>query len=190
MLGILTLFLPLIGFLISCAIGKKFNNKISQYSTSSLLIISSILSWIIFFDILFFPNVEKIYLFNWINSGDFNVDWSIRIDSLTSVMLIIITNISAAIHVYSIGYMHNDKSISRFMSYLSLFTFFMLCLVTSDNLLQLFFGWEGVGLASYLLIGFWHHKNSANNAAIKAFIVNRIGDFAFFFRNSRSLFCF
>ena len=95
-------------------------------------------------------------------------------------MLIIITNISAAIHVYSIGYMHNDKSISRFMSYLSLFTFFMLCLVTSDNLLQLFFGWEGVGLASYLLIGFWHHKNSANNAAIKAFIVNRIGDFAFF----------
>ena len=174
-----TVFLPLLGFILSIILNKNISDKFSQYLTSILLIISSIFSWILFFKILNFPHVYKINLFNWINSGDFLVNWSIRIDSLSSIMLIVVTNISAAVHVYSIGYMHNDKSIPRFMGYLSLFTFFMLILVTSDNLLQMFFGWEGVGLASYLLIGFWHHKKSANNAAIKAFIVNRVGDFAF-----------
>ena len=121
----------------------------------------------------------KIHLFDWITSGELYVDWSFRIDSLSAVMLVVVTTVSACIHVYSIGYMSKDNSIPRFMGYLSLFTFFMLMLVTSDNLLQMFFGWEGVGLASYLLIGFWHHKDSANKAAIKAFIVNRVGDFGF-----------
>ena len=118
-------------------------------------------------------------MFNWITSGSFSVDWALRVDALTATMLIVVTSVSACVHLYSIGYMDKDKSIKRFMGYLSLFTFFMLMLVTSDNLLQMFFGWEGVGLASYLLIGFWHHKDSANKAAMKAFIVNRIGDFGF-----------
>ena len=114
-----------------------------------------------------------------IRDSSLSVDWSIRIDSLTTTMFIVICTVSACVHMYSIGYMKEDPSKIRFMGYLSLFTFFMLVLVSSNNLLQMFFGWEGVGLASYLLIGFWHHKASANNAAIKAFVVNRIGDFGF-----------
>ena len=123
--------------------------------------------------------LQVIYLMNWMTSGSFSVDWRLRVDALTATMLIVVTTVSACVHLYSIGYMSDDKSIKRFMGYLSLFTFFMLMLVTSDNLLQMFFGWEGVGLASYLLIGFWHHKESANKAAMKAFIVNRVGDFGF-----------
>ena len=123
--------------------------------------------------------IKIIMLFNWITSGSFSVNWSLRIDALTATMLIVVTSVSACVHLYSIGYMSEDKSIKRFMGYLSLFTFFMLMLVTSNNLLQMFFGWEGVGLASYLLIGFWHHKDSANKAAVKAFIVNRVGDFGY-----------
>ena len=118
-------------------------------------------------------------LFTWIDSGTLDVDWSLRVDTLTAVMLIVVTGVSSMVHVYSIGYMAEDTGIPRFMAYLSLFTFFMLMLVTADNLVQLFFGWEGVGLASYLLIGFWYDRPSANAAAIKAFIVNRIGDFGF-----------
>ena len=173
------IFLPLLGFLYSIFLGKLFGDKISQLITNLFLIISSILSWIIFFQYLRSSNIEVIYLFNWITSGDLSVDWSFRIDALTATMLIVVTSVSSCVHFYSIGYMKSDKSISRFMAYLSLFTFFMLMLVTSNNLLQMFFGWEGVGLASYLLIGFWHHKDSANKAAIKAFVVNRIGDFGF-----------
>jgi NADH-quinone oxidoreductase subunit L len=116
------------------------------------------------------------YLITWLDVGSLNVDWAIRLDTLSVVMMCVITLVSACVHIYSIGYMSHDPCRARFMSYLSLFTFAMLMLVTADNLLQLFFGWEGVGLASYLLIGFWNHKNSANAAAIKAFIVNRIGD--------------
>ncbi len=179
MLATFTLFLPLAGYVISFFFLRKSNPKYSQNLTSILIILSSILSWIILYNIIEYDEVNKINLFDWIDSGNFTVSWSLRIDTLTSVMFIVITNVSAAVHLYSIGYMKNDNSIPRFMSYLSLFTFFMLILVSSDNLLQMFFGWEGVGLTSYLLIGFWYHKKSANDAAIKAFIVNRVGDFGF-----------
>ncbi|PPR43872.1 MAG: NADH-quinone oxidoreductase subunit L [Alphaproteobacteria bacterium MarineAlpha5_Bin11] len=175
----LIVFLPLLGFLFSSIIGNKLNNKFSQYITSGFLILSAFFSWIIFYKFLINKENIDLIMINWINSGDFKVDWAIRIDALSIIMLMVVSNISALIHIYSIGYMSKDPSIPRFMGYLSLFTFFMLALVTSNNLLQLFFGWEGVGLASYLLIGFWHHKETANNAAIKAFIVNRIGDFSF-----------
>ncbi len=172
-------FLPLIGFLFCAFFGKKFNDIYSQVITTVLLFVSSIFSWIIFFKYLKKKETEQLYIFNWLTSGNFSVDWAFRIDALTSTMLIVVTTVSACVHLYSIGYMKDDKSINRFMGYLSLFTFFMLVLVTSNNLLQMFFGWEGVGLASYLLIGFWFKKNTANLAAIKAFIVNRIGDFGF-----------
>ena len=172
-------FLPLIGFLFCAFFGKKFNDIYSQVITTLLLFVSSIFSWIIFFKYLKKKETEQLYIFNWLTSGNFSVDWAFRIDSLTSTMLIVVTTVSACVHLYSVGYMKEDKSINRFMGYLSLFTFFMLVLVTSNNLLQMFFGWEGVGLASYLLIGFWFKKNTANLAAIKAFIVNRIGDFGF-----------
>ena len=112
-------------------------------------------------------------------SGTLSIDWAFRIDTLTAVMLVVVNTVSCLVHIYSIGYMHHDPHRPRFFAYLSLFTFAMLMLVTSDNLLQMFFGWEGVGLASYLLIGFWYKKPSANAAAMKAFIVNRVGDFGF-----------
>ena len=179
MLVSLTLFSPFVGFLVASILNKIVHYKYSQYITSIFVIFSSLCSWIIFFKILNDSQTSKVYLFDWIHSGDFFVEWSLRVDALTSVMLIVVTNISAAVHIYSIGYMKGDNSIPRFMGYLSLFTFFMLSLVTSDNLLQMFFGWEGVGLASYLLIGFWYHKKSANDAAVKAFILNRIGDFGY-----------
>ena len=172
-------FLPLAGFIYCSLLGKLFGDRNSQLVTNILLFISAILSWIIFFRYLGPTSTTTLQIFNWITSGTFSVDWSLRVDALTATMLIVVTTISACVHLYSVGYMNEDKSISRFMGYLSLFTFFMLILVTSDNLLQMFFGWEGVGLTSYLLIGFWHHKDSANKAAIKAFIVNRVGDFGF-----------
>ena len=175
----LIIFLPLIGFLFCFFFGQNFNFKISQVLTTSFLFISAILSWILFFYYLGEKDTEVIHIFNWFNSGNFIVDWSIRIDSLTTTMFVVVCSVSACVHLYSIGYMSDDSSKERFMGYLSLFTFFMLILVSSNNLLQMFFGWEGVGLASYLLIGFWHHKSSANNAAIKAFLLNRVGDFGF-----------
>src|SRR5437867_6234784 len=122
---------------------------------------------------------SRIALFPWINSGDLQVAWALRVDTLTAVMLVVVNTISSLVHLYSIGYMDEDPYRPRFFAYLSLFTFAMLMLVTADNLVQLFFGWEGVGLASYLLVGFWYHKPAANAAAIKAFIVNRVGDFGF-----------
>ncbi len=173
------IFLPLMGFLFCSLIGNKFHYRISQILTTSFLTIAAIFSWIIFFEYLGFKETEVFHLLNWITSGSLSVDWSIRIDSLTTTMFIVICTVSACVHMYSIGYMKEDPSKIRFMGYLSLFTFFMLVLVSSNNLLQMFFGWEGVGLTSYLLIGFWHHKASANDAAIKAFVVNRIGDFGF-----------
>src|SRR6478736_4541767 len=130
-------------------------------------------------DVGFMHHDARIALFPWITSGDLQVAWSLRVDTLTAVMLVVVNTISSLVHLYSIGYMDEDPYRPRFFSYLSLFTFAMLMLVTSDNLVQLFFGWEGVGLASYLLIGFWYHKPSANAAAIKAFVVNRVGDFGF-----------
>ena len=171
--------MPLAGFLYCAFLGNRFEARYSQIITCFFLIVSAILSWIIFFKFLGKAETQKFHIFNWITSGDFLVSWSFQLDTLTAVMLVVVTTMSACIHVYSIGYMSEDNSIPRFMGYLSLFTFFMLALVSSNNLLQMYFGWEGVGLASYLLIGFWHHKESANKAAIKAFVVNRVGDFGY-----------
>jgi NADH-quinone oxidoreductase subunit L len=147
--------------------------------TSGFLVITAILAWIDLLSSLNGSETIKINLFPFIHSGELIADWSLRIDALTKVMLVVVTTVSSLVHVYSVGYMDHDPSQPRFFAYLSFFTFAMLMLVTADNLVQLFFGWEGVGLASYLLIGFWYHRPSANAAAIKAFIVNRVGDFGF-----------
>jgi len=175
----LILFLPLIGAIISGFFGNQLGNKLTLLFSSLMVSLSAILSLLIFYKVTVEGYYSNKLIFNWISSGDFNVNWSIYVDSLTSVMLVVVTTISSIIHFYSIGYMSSDPHKPRFMSYLSLFTFSMLMLVTADNFLQLFFGWEGVGLCSYLLIGFWYKKPKANTAAIKAFVVNRVGDFAF-----------
>ncbi len=150
-----------------------------MYLTTALLCVSAVLSWIVFAGFLHEGQDSKVEILRWINSGAFSANWTLRIDALTAVMLVVVNSISALVHVYSLGYMSHDEHQPRFFAYLSLFTFAMLMLVTSDNLLQMFFGWEGVGLMSYLLIGFWYTRESANAAAIKAFVVNRVGDFGF-----------
>ena len=175
----LILFLPLFASIISGFFGKLIGDKVSQILTSLFVSISAILSLVIFFKVINASYVNNLIIATWINSGSLNVNWSINIDALSSVMLVVVTMISSFVHIYSIGYMSHDPHKARFMSYLSLFTFAMLTLVTSDNFIQLFFGWEGVGLCSYFLIGFWFKKPSANAAAIKAFLVNRVGDFGF-----------
>ena len=154
-------------------------SRAAELITTGLLLVGAALSWFVLIDVGFMHHDARIALFPWITSGDLQVAWSLRIDTLTAVMLVVVNTISSLVHLYSIGYMDEDPYRPRFFSYLSLFTFAMLMLVTADNLVQMFFGWEGVGLASYLLIGFWYHKPSANAAAIKAFIVNRVGDFGF-----------
>ena len=154
-------------------------SRSAELVTTVFLFASMLLSWLAFVDVGFGHHDSRVELFPWIISGDLKVDWALRIDTLTAVMLVVVTTISAFVHLYSIGYMEEDPYRPRFFSYLSLFTFAMLMLVTADNLVQLFFGWEGVGLMSYLLIGFWYQKPEANAAAIKAFIVNRVGDFGF-----------
>jgi len=169
------IFLPLIGSVISY-FGKSLGNIFSQIFSTLLISIAAIISIVIFYNGVVNNQYGNFLIFEWISSGDLSVNWSINIDPLSSIMFVVVTLISAIVHIYSIGYMSHDPHKPRFMSYLSLFTFSMLCLVASDNFLQLFFGWEGVGLCSYLLIGFWYKRNSANNAAIKAFIVNRVGD--------------
>ena len=150
-----------------------------MYLTTGLLCVSAVLSWIVFLGFLHEGHDAKVEILRWVNSGAFTANWVLRIDTLTAVMLVVVNTISALVHVYSLGYMSHDEHQPRFFAYLSLFTFAMLMLVTSDNLLQMFFGWEGVGLMSYLLIGFWYTRESANAAAIKAFVVNRICDFGF-----------
>ena len=150
-----------------------------MYLTTALLCLSAILSWIVFVGFLHEPHAEKVEVMRWISSGVLSANWVLRIDTLTAVMLVVVNTISALVHVYSLGYMGHDEHQPRFFAYLSLFTFAMLMLVTADNLVQMFFGWEGVGLMSYLLIGFWYTRESANAAAIKAFVVNRVGDFGF-----------
>ncbi len=169
-------FLPLITFAIVFLMGKTMGDRFSQFLTCAGLFASAGLSIWLFNDVILEGNARTISLMTWISSGDFTVDWAIRLDSLSVVMMNVITIVSACVHLYSVGYMSHDAAKARFMAYLSLFTFAMLMLVTADNLIQLFFGWEGVGLASYLLIGFWNHKHSANRAAMKAFIANRVGD--------------
>ena len=156
-----------------------WGSRAAELITTGLLFVSAALSWFAFVDVGFLHHDAHIPLFPWIYSGELQVMWSLRIDTLTAVMLVVVNTVSSLVHLYSIGYMDEDPYRPRFFGYLSLFTFAMLMLVTADNLVQLFFGWEGVGLASYLLIGFWYHKPSANAAAIKAFIVNRVGDFGF-----------
>ncbi|TWI29814.1 NADH-quinone oxidoreductase subunit L [Mesorhizobium tianshanense] len=173
-------FLPLLGFLIVGLFGTSLGAKASEYITSGLLVISAVLSWVAFFAVGFGEGeVFTVPVMRWIQSGGLEAAWALRIDTLTVVMLVVVNTVSALVHIYSIGYMHHDPNRPRFFAYLSLFTFAMLMLVTADNLVQMFFGWEGVGLASYLLIGFWYKKPSANAAAIKAFVVNRVGDFGF-----------
>ena len=173
------IFLPLFAAIISGFFGKIIGNRASQITTSLFVSVSALLSIFVFYDVISNGYSNNILIAKWINSGLLDVNWSIKIDQLSAVMLVVVTLVSAIVHVYSIGYMSHDPHQPRFMSYLSLFTFSMLVLVTSDNFLQLFFGWEGVGLCSYFLIGFWFKKPTANAAAIKAFIVNRIGDFGF-----------
>jgi NADH-quinone oxidoreductase subunit L len=156
-----------------------WGSRPAELITTGLLFVSAALSWFVLVDVGFLHHDARIPLFPWIYSGELQVMWSLRVDTLTAVMLVVVGTVSSLVHLYSIGYMDEDPYRPRFFGYLSLFTFAMLMLVTADNLVQLFFGWEGVGLASYLLIGFWYHKPSANAAAIKAFIVNRVGDFGF-----------
>ena len=194
----LIVFLPLIGFMIAGVIalsqahkaaphapeeyghhGPGTGDKIAQYVTIAGMLASLGLSVIAFAGVVGGSGPVTVDLIPWITSGDFIASWALRFDTLTVVMLIVVTGVSTMVHIYSVGYMSHDPHPAKFMAYLSLFTFAMLMLVTADNLIQLFFGWEGVGLASYLLIGFWYKKQSACAAAIKAFVVNRVGDFGF-----------
>ena len=183
MAATIVLFAPLIGALIAGFGHRVIGDKGAQVLTTALLFLSAALSWSIFFGLG--SDTQTVHLMDWVSSGSLSVDWSIRLDRLTAIMLIVVTSVSSLVHLYSMGYMAHDDHFGdasyrpRFFAYLSFFTFTMLMLVTSDNLLQMFFGWEGVGVASYLLIGFYYKKPSANAAAIKAFVVNRVGDFGF-----------
>jgi NADH-quinone oxidoreductase subunit L len=183
-------FLPLIGALIAGLLGRTIGHRPSEYITTGLLLVAAVLSWVVFLPVAFggglagavtdgHTAVVKVEIMRWIQVGDMDLRWTLRVDTLTAIMLVVVNTVSSLVHVYSIGYMADDPHRNRFFAYLSLFTFAMLMLVTADNFLQMFFGWEGVGLASYLLIGFWYTKPSANAAAMKAFVVNRVGDFGF-----------
>ena len=173
-------FFPLLGFLIAGLFGRSIGAKASEFVTTGLLLVAAVLSWVAFFQVALGDTAAfTLPVLRFIEVGGLDVSWAFRIDTLTAVMLVVVNSVSALVHLYSIGYMSHDPHRPRFFAYLSLFTFAMLMLVTSDNLVQMFFGWEGVGLASYLLIGFWFQKPSANAAAIKAFVVNRVGDFGF-----------
>ena len=179
MLYITVVFAPLVGAALAGLFGRALGERPAQLITSGLVTLSAVLSFVIFWQVGVQGEPVIVDLFTWISSGDFDAAWALRFDQLTAVMLLVVTGVSALVHWYSIGYMRGDPGIPRFFSYLSLFTFAMLMLVTADNFLQMFFGWEGVGLCSYLLIGFWYDRPSANAAAIKAFVVNRVGDFGF-----------
>jgi NADH-quinone oxidoreductase subunit L len=183
-------FLPLIGALIAGFLGRTIGHRPSEFITTGLLLISAALSWVVFIPVAFGDGlvgaqlvgdtaVLKVEVMRWIQVGEMDLRWVLRVDTLTAIMLVVVNTVSSLVHVYSIGYMEEDPHRSRFFAYLSLFTFAMLMLVTADNFLQMFFGWEGVGLASYLLIGFWYTRPAANAAAMKAFVVNRVGDFGF-----------
>ena len=184
----IAVFLPLVGACIAGMLAfarpddEKKQSRIdtaAPWVTCGAMVPSAVFAGIVFSDVVLGQNPRTVELFTWIDSGAMEVSWAIKMDTLSSVMLFMVTTVAAVIHIYSIGYMHHDPSIPRFMAYLCLFTFFMLMLVSADNLVQLFFGWEGVGLCSYLLIGFWYDRPAANAAAIKAFVVNRVGDFGF-----------
>ncbi|MDB5505685.1 MAG: NADH-ubiquinone oxidoreductase chain [Devosia sp.] len=183
-------FLPLIGALIAGLGGRLLGHRPAELVTTGLLIVAAVLSWVVFIPVAFGDGlvgatadghtaVVKVEIMRWIQVNDMDLRWVLRVDTLTAIMLVVVNTVSSLVHLYSIGYMNDDPHRARFFAYLSLFTFAMLMLVTADNFLQMFFGWEGVGLASYLLIGFWYTRPSANAAAMKAFIVNRVGDFGF-----------
>jgi NADH-quinone oxidoreductase subunit L len=172
-------FLPLLAAVIAGFFGRVIGDRGAQLVTCGALLLSAVLGILLFRDILASEGPRVIPLASWIVAGGVDVAWSLRLDTLSGVMILVVTIVSSMVHVYSIGYMAEDPSIPRFMAYLSLFTFAMLALVTANDFVQLFFGWEGVGLMSYLLIGFWYDRPSANAAAIKAFVVNRVGDFGF-----------
>jgi len=172
-------FLPLIGAIIAGLGGRLIGDRAAQLVTCGAMVLAAALGIVMFIDVALDGNGRTIDVFSWMASGSFEVAWALRFDTLSGVMVAMVSLVAACIHVYSVGYMSHDPSIPRFMAYLNFFTFFMLMLVTSDNFVQMFFGWEGVGLCSYLLIGFWYDRPAANAAAIKAFVVNRVGDFGF-----------
>jgi NADH-quinone oxidoreductase subunit L len=172
-------FLPLLGCLIAGLFGRWVGDRGAMAVTCVAVNLAALISVILFVDIAVYGNERTVTLFTFIDSGLLEANWALKMDTLTAVMLLVVNVVSGMVHIYSVGYMHHDPHRARFFAYLSLFTFAMLMLVTADNLIQLYFGWEGVGLASYLLIGFWHEKESARAAAVKAFIVNRVGDFGF-----------
>ncbi|MCD7060909.1 NADH-quinone oxidoreductase subunit L [Pelagibacterium xiamenense] len=173
-------FLPLLGALVAGLFGSAIGHRPAEIITTALLGVAALFSWIVFIPFwLGHPEPYSVEVMRWVVVGDLDLRWMLRVDTLTAIMLVVVTTVSSLVHLYSIGYMHDDPHRARFFAYLSLFTFAMLMLVTADNFLQMFFGWEGVGLASYLLIGFWYTKPSANAAAMKAFVVNRVGDFGF-----------
>jgi NADH-quinone oxidoreductase subunit L len=176
---LLTVFAPLFGAVVAGLLCRKISPKLAHIITIIPMLISAICSGLLFSHVIICGVTITAPIMEWVTSGDFSVNWVLRVDALTAIMLIVVTWVSTLVHIYSVGYMGHDAHPQRFMSYLSLFTFFMLMLVTADNFLQMFLGWEGVGLCSYLLIGFWFHKETANAAAMKAFIVNRVGDFGF-----------
>jgi NADH-quinone oxidoreductase subunit L len=179
--SVLAVFLPLAAAIIAGLFGRWIGDRASQVVTCGALLLSALLSAILFYQVVVAGQGVLVHVpvFTWIDTGELQVDWQLRLDTLSCVMLLVVSLVSAMVHVYSVGYMAHDHSVPRFMAYLSFFTFFMLMLVTADNFVQMFFGWEGVGLCSYLLIGFWYDRPSANAAAIKAFVVNRVGDFGF-----------
>ncbi|MDQ7019817.1 MAG: NADH-quinone oxidoreductase subunit L [Robiginitomaculum sp.] len=176
---LIIVFGPLLGALIAGLFGRIIGDRVAQLVTTGLLILSAGLSLYAFKSVAYDGHEQLIQVFNWFSVGDFKANWALRVDTLTAVMLVVVTFVSCLVHIYSWGYMAEDPHKARFFAYLSFFTFAMLMLVTANNFLQMFFGWEGVGLASYLLIGFWYKKPEANAAAIKAFVTNRVGDFGF-----------
>ena len=177
---LIIVFAPLLAAIIAGLGNRMLGNTAAKSITTGALFLSAILSWPIFIGFLTGSETATVVpVLKWVESGAMSFDWALRVDTLTAVMLVVITTVSALVHLYSWGYMEEDPDQPRFFAYLSLFTFAMLMLVTADNLVQMFFGWEGVGLARYLLIGFWYKKPSANAAAIKAFVVNRVGDLGF-----------
>ncbi len=178
-LSVVALFAPLLGALIAGLFGRRIGDRASQLVTCGLMLALAVMAVIQFHEVAILGHASTYVIAEWLDSGKMHAAWKVKWDTLTAVMVAVVSVVSTCVHIYSVGYMSHDKCIPRFMAYLSLFTFFMLALVTGDNLAQMFFGWEGVGLASYLLINFWFEKDSANNASIKAFLVNRVGDFGF-----------
>lgn len=173
------IFLPLVSGIVNGVCCRKFTNCMASTISSVAIVVSAICAVLIFIKAGINKEIMHIVIANWIDTYEVYVNWSLYVDQLTAIMFLLVTSVSAVVHIYSLGYMASDKNLPKFLSYLSLFTFFMLALVSADNFVQLFFGWEGVGLCSYLLIGYYYHKESANSAAVKAFVVNRVGDFAF-----------